>query len=111
MRQILLQNATAILLQNVTEVYYKMRQGFYHKIFYHKGFYYKMQQLLQNAAILLQNTTVITKCDIYYKMQQCYYKIRQLLQNVTFFTNCDSTDTEVSSDRHRGVIVLKKRRS
>ena len=29
------QNATAILLQNATEVYYKMRQ-----------FYYKMRQLL-----------------------------------------------------------------
>ena len=29
MRQVLLQNATAILLQNATEVYYKMRQFFY----------------------------------------------------------------------------------
>ena len=39
MRQILLQNATAILLQNATEVYYKMRQRFF-----------------------------ITKCDSSYKM-------------------------------------------
>ena len=46
MRQMLLQNATAILLQNATEVYYKMRQVFY----------YKMRQLLQNA-------TFITNCD------------------------------------------------
>ena len=46
MRQVLLQNATAILLQNATEVYYKMRQVFY----------YKMRQLLQNA-------TFITNCD------------------------------------------------
>ena len=38
MRQILLQNATAILLQNVTGVFYKMRQ-------------------------LLQNETFITNCD------------------------------------------------
>ena len=44
-RQILLQNATVILLQNATEVYYKMRQ-----------FYYKMRQLLQI-------TTFITNCD------------------------------------------------
>ena len=44
---ILLQNATAILLQNATEVYYKMRP------------------LLQIATILLQNPTVITKCDVY----------------------------------------------
>ena len=40
MRQMLLQNAIAILLQNVTEVYYEMRQFF-----------------------LLQNATFITNCD------------------------------------------------
>ena len=61
MRQILLQNATAILLQNATEVYYKMRQVFY----------CKMRQLLQIATILLQNATVITKCDVQYKARQC----------------------------------------
>ena len=43
MRQILLQNARAILLKNATS-------------------------LLQNASILLQNATVITNCDVYYKM-------------------------------------------
>ena len=53
MRQVLLQNAAAILLQNATEVYYKKRQGFYYKM---RQFYYKMQQLLQNA-------TFITNCD------------------------------------------------
>ena len=46
MRQILLQNATAILLQNAS------------------GF------LLQNATVLLQNATVITKCDVYNKLRQ-----------------------------------------
>ena len=60
MRQILLQNATTISLQNATEVYYKMRQAFY----------CKMRQLLQIATILLQNATVITKCDVYYKLRQ-----------------------------------------
>ena len=30
-RQAVLQNAAAILLQNTTEVYYKMRQVFYYK--------------------------------------------------------------------------------
>ena len=60
MRQILLQNATAILLQNATEVYYKMRQVFY----------YKMRQLLQIAMVLLRNATVITKYDVYYKLLQ-----------------------------------------
>ena len=45
--QILLQNATAILLQSATEVYYKMRQVF------------------------------ITKCDSYYKLRQFYCKMRR----------------------------------
>ena len=60
MRQMLLQNATAILLQNAREVYYKMYQVF----------------LLQNATVLLQKATVtkwddfITKCGVYYKLRQ-----------------------------------------
>ena len=70
MRQILLQNATSLLSQNATEVYYKMRQGFCYKM---RQFYYKIWQLLQNGAILLQNATVITKCDGYYKLRQCTY--------------------------------------
>ena len=60
MRQILLQNAADILLQNATEVYCKMCQSFYNK----------MRQLLQILTILLQNTTVITKCGGYYKLLQ-----------------------------------------
>ena len=59
MRQMLLQNTTAILLQNATKVYYKMRQ-----------FYYKMRQLLQIPTILFHNATVIIKCDVYYKLRQ-----------------------------------------
>ena len=54
MRQILLQNETASLLQNVTTVHYKMDQLLC----------YKMRQLLQNVSILLQNAIVITKCDV-----------------------------------------------
>ena len=46
MQQILSQNAIAVLLQNATEVYYKMLQIFL----------YKMRQLLQNA-------TFITNCN------------------------------------------------
>ena len=63
----LLQNETAILLQNATEVYYKMSQVFYYKM---RQFYYKIGQLLQITKILLQNATVITKCDIFHKLQQ-----------------------------------------
>ena len=33
-----------------------------------RQFYCKVQQLLQNAMILSQNATVITKCKIYYKI-------------------------------------------
>ena len=49
-----------ILLQNATEVYYKLRQVFY----------YKMRQLLKIATISLQNVIVITKCDAYCKVRQ-----------------------------------------
>ena len=61
----LLQNAIDIatkcdsnFISNATKVYYKIRQVFY----------YKMRQLLQNASILLQSVTVITKCDVDYKI-------------------------------------------
>ena len=56
--KILLHNMTAILLQNVTEVCYKMRQVFITKY----EFSHKMRQLIKVATILLQNATVITKC-------------------------------------------------
>ena len=65
----LLQIETAILLQNPTDVYYKMHQVFYYKM---RQFYYKTRQLLQTATI--------------------YYKIRYLLQNATFIRSCDSTN-------------------
>ena len=60
MRQILLQNAVAISLQNATEFYYRMRQIF-----------------------LLQKTVLLKNCDSYYKIRQFYYKMRQLLQNAS----------------------------
>ena len=46
MRQKLLQDVTAILLQTATKVYCKMLQGF-----------------------LSENATVVTKCNSYYKVQ------------------------------------------
>ena len=46
-RQILLQNATAILLQNATETYYKVRQFFITKC----CSYYKMLCLLQVVTV------------------------------------------------------------
>ena len=47
-RQILLQNATAVLLQNATEVYYKMSQDYCYKM---RQFYYKLRRLLQIARV------------------------------------------------------------
>ena len=57
MRQMLLQNTTAILLQNATEVYYKMRADFY----------------LQNSTVLLQTASAITKCDYFITICDSYY--------------------------------------
>ena len=59
MRQI-----SAILLQTVTEIYYKMRQVF----------------LLQNPTVLLQNVTVITGCDSFITKCDDFYKMGRLLQ-------------------------------
>ena len=77
MRQILLQNATAIFLQNATEIYYKMRQDFYYKMW---QFYYKMWHLLQFATILLQNATFITNCDSTLNILINYILIRHTIQ-------------------------------
>ena len=43
------------------------------------------------SGFLLQNATVITKCNNYCKFGRFCYKMLQLLQNVTFIANCDST--------------------
>ena len=63
MRQILSQYATAILLENATEVYYKIRQIF-----------------------LLQNVTVITNCDDFITKCNSYYNMPRLLQIATVHT-------------------------
>ena len=70
LRQILLQNATAILLQK------KKRQKFITK---------------SVRFFIAKCDSFITKCDSYYKLRRFYYKMRQLLQNATFITNCYST--------------------
>ena len=61
MRQILLQNATAILILLQTR---QNASGF----------------LLQNATVLLQNTTVITNCYDFIAKCDSYYKMRRSLQ-------------------------------
>ena len=67
-QQILLQNPTVFLLQNATKVYHKIRQLFYFNLW---QFYRKMGQLLENATMLLQNTTFVPRYDVYYKI--CRY--------------------------------------
>ena len=59
-------------LQNVTNIYNKIRQVFY----------YKMQQTFITKYI----TSFIRKCDSHYEMGPFYYKIRQLLQSTMFVT-------------------------
>ena len=66
-RQILLQNATTILLQNVSSF-----------LLQNAKFHYKIRQLLQNALILLQIATVVTKYDVHYKIR------RYTLKRVSF---------------------------
>ena len=41
--------------------YYKIRQKFISKC---------VRFFIENATVLLQNATVITKCDVYYKLRQ-----------------------------------------
>ena len=47
-RQTLLQNATAVLLQNSEKGFYKLCQMFYYKM---RHLYYKIRRLLQNVSI------------------------------------------------------------
>lgn len=64
MHDVLLQRVTALLLPNAENFYYITRQLFFCKT---HQFCYKMQQVLQNALVLLQNTLGITKYIGYYK--------------------------------------------
>ena len=54
----LLQNATAMLLQNVTKIYYKIRKVFDYKM---QQFYYKLKQLLQNASCIMKSVGTFVK--------------------------------------------------
>ena len=58
MWQILLENASAILLQNATEVYSKCDS-----IITNCYNYYKLRQFCHKVRQLLQNATFITICD------------------------------------------------
>ena len=64
MRQILLQNAIAILLHKCDRSLLQNAPGF----------------LLQNATVLLQNAAVIAKCDDFITKCNSNYKIQRLLQ-------------------------------
>ena len=61
MRQILLQNATDILLQKCDKSLLQNAPAILLQ---------KVTVLLQNATILLQNTTIVTKYNVYYKMRR-----------------------------------------
>ena len=49
-----------------------------------RQFHYKILQLLQIATILLQNATVIKKCDVCYKLRQYIDDFNPLQPSVAF---------------------------
>ena len=79
MRQILLQNATASLLQNAS------------------GFLLQTATiLLQNTTILLQSVTVIAKCDVHHKLRQ--YNLKNCLHSRIILLNGIQIETIISRD-------------
>ena len=54
-------------------------------------FYYKMRRsLLQNTSgFLLQNVTVITKCNNFITKSDSFYKMQRLLQIATYILQYD----------------------
>ena len=103
-----IQNSMSMVLDTsfhiwfIMTVYYEMRQLFYYKMRWNfitkcvrffvtkcDSFIYKMRQLLQNATILLQNATSITKCDVCYILRQytphgntCQGKVAKVTQKL-----------------------------
>ena len=86
MREILLQNVTIILLQNAS------------------GF------LLQIATVLVQNATIITKCNDFVTKSNSYYKMRHLLQiaTVQWIENCILFSFSYSWNKQVFVSVWKE---
>ena len=85
MQQILLQNATAILLQNAS------------------GF------LVQNATVLLQNATVITKCDVYCILRQYIHFVLSITEEYKQENRipCNNSNIRLEFYFLRTVSVLK----
>ena len=77
----LLQNVTAIFLQNSTKVYYKMYQV----------------SLLQNATVLWQYTTIVTKCIDFITKCDSFYKLRRLLQNGSVQSSISKDSQKIDS--------------
>ena len=81
-----LQNATTVLLQNATQVYYKMRQVFRYKCdsFITKfNSYYKMRRLLQNC-----NSTYIDFDYFYIEYLYTYTYTTYTLITYTSYITC-----------------------
>ena len=55
-----------ILLQDVTDCYYKVRLVFQSVT----DCYYKVRQVLQSVTDFIANASGITKCDSYYKVRR-----------------------------------------
>ena len=95
-RQVLLQSATAFLLQSAIVCYYKVRQLFYEKV----------------RQVLLQSATGTTKCDNFITKCDRYYKVRRLLQSATEqspLLHRPSKKARRETDRGCYVVVTKPR--
>ena len=67
-----------------------------------------MASLLQNATDLLQNTTVITKCDVYWKMRQYSDTSPNTLPNVVDETTNSQVNIEAKEYSPDGDFRNKK---
>ena len=67
------------LLQNATEVYYKMRQVIYYKM---REFYYKMRRLLQIATVQTRYSTDRLEIHVTYEMlySRVFYYVKQIVK-------------------------------
>ena len=79
MRQKFIAKCDRSLLQNASEVYYKMRQVIYYKM---REFYYKMRRLLQIATVQTRYSTDRLEIHVTYEMlySRVFYYVKQIVK-------------------------------
>ena len=95
----LLYNKMRQFLKFFKRLYYKMRQFLkFFKLLYNKmrQFYYNMWQFLQNAMVLSQNATVITKWLVQTIARKKHQSFLSIKNNIPHETTWDEVDTSCS---------------